>query len=124
LERTRVRREAAILRALQSEGVEGVAALLGVCGTTYVTEATPFTLEELLLPDLFAEVGAAAAAVEASMTHTLETAEAAAGAAAGAATQAGARSRQFTPSHLELSCSLLSLLPLPPICHHKQLELL
>jgi hypothetical protein len=29
LERTRVRREAAILRALRAEGVEGVAALLG-----------------------------------------------------------------------------------------------
>ena len=36
VERTRVRREAAMLRALRGEGVEGIAALLGACGTTYV----------------------------------------------------------------------------------------
>lgn len=69
LERTRARREVAILRAMRGEGVEGVATLLGACGDAYVTEATPFTLDQLLAPDLsvWPEAAAAAAAAEARL---------------------------------------------------------
>jgi hypothetical protein len=37
---------------------------LGSCGTTYVTESTPFTLDQLLQPDLAAAAGAGVASAE------------------------------------------------------------